>query len=227
MKITAVIPVRAGSQRVKGKNFRPFGDTTLLELKIRTLLQVPELDAIIVNTNSDDAIRIVENYPDGQGKLSWQRREEYYAASGCGVSDFFEHLGKTTDTDIFVHTPCTSPLIKPETISQCIRLYLDSKDCDCVTTVIGVREFLWQDGRALNYDTLDAPNSQDLPDIVALSFGATVISREDLIKNRYIVGQRPKFVRVQELEALDIDTPLDFHIAEMLYLEEKAKENAA
>lgn len=59
MKITAVIPIRTGSQRVKDKNLRPFGDTNLMQLKIENLLQVPEIDEIIVNTNSEDAIRIV------------------------------------------------------------------------------------------------------------------------------------------------------------------------
>ena len=62
MKITAVIPIRSGSQRsqrVKDKNLRPFGDTNLMELKIKTLLQVPELTSIVVNTNSEEAINIV------------------------------------------------------------------------------------------------------------------------------------------------------------------------
>lgn len=59
MKITAVIPIRSGSQRVKDKNLRPFADTNLMELKIKNLLQVPELDSIIVNTNSEEAIQIV------------------------------------------------------------------------------------------------------------------------------------------------------------------------
>ena len=62
MKITAVIPIRSGSQRVKDKNLRHFGDTTLMELKIKNLLQVPELDCVIVNTNSEEAINIVRNH---------------------------------------------------------------------------------------------------------------------------------------------------------------------
>ncbi len=65
MKITAVIPIRSGSQRVKDKNLRRFGDTTLMELKIKKLLQVPELDSIIVNTNSEEAISIVNNLKRG------------------------------------------------------------------------------------------------------------------------------------------------------------------
>ena len=63
MKVTAVIPIRSGSQRVKDKNLRKFGDTTLMELKIKNLLEVPELDKVIVNTNSDEAINIVKNHP--------------------------------------------------------------------------------------------------------------------------------------------------------------------
>ena len=63
MKVTAVIPIRSGSQRVKDKNLRKFGDTTLMELKIKNLLEVPEFDKVIVNTNSEEAINIVKNHP--------------------------------------------------------------------------------------------------------------------------------------------------------------------
>lgn len=73
MKITAVIPIRSGSQRVKDKNLRPFADTNLMELKIKTLLQVPELTSIVVNTNSEEAISIVNKSYSG-GKMSSQGR---------------------------------------------------------------------------------------------------------------------------------------------------------
>lgn len=70
-KVTAVIPIRSGSQRVKDKNLRPFADTTLMENKINSLLKVPELDSIIVNTNSEEAIEIVEKkYFGGGGKMA-------------------------------------------------------------------------------------------------------------------------------------------------------------
>ena len=68
MKITAVIPIRSGSQRVKDKNLRPFANTTLMENKIEMLLTVPELDSIVVNTNSEPAIEIVENRYMGGGE---------------------------------------------------------------------------------------------------------------------------------------------------------------
>lgn len=72
-KITAVIPIRSGSQRVKDKNLRPFANTNLMELKIKTLLQVPEINEIIVNTNSEEAIKIVKKCYGG-GKNPSPRR---------------------------------------------------------------------------------------------------------------------------------------------------------
>lgn len=215
MKITAVIPIRSGSQRVKDKNLRPFADTTLMELKIRNLLQVPELSSIVVNTNSELAIEIVNrNFGD---KVGVHRREEYYASSQCSGSEFFHHLGTVTDTDIFVYCPCTSPFVKHQTISKCIKQFLLSSSNDSLATVSSIKEFLWLDGAPINYDPKRAPNSQDLPNVVALNFGVSVIRKEDLIKNCNIIGNNPQFVLTDDIESIDIDTPLDFYIAEQLY----------
>lgn len=218
MKITAVIPVRKGSQRVKDKNLRPFAGTTLLDIKIQMLLQVPEIDEIIVNTNSEAAIELIEeDYYNS--KVKYHRRAEYYASSQCSGSEFFKHLGEVTNTDIFIYAPCTSPFVKPETVSECIKKFLDNgNEYDCVSTVSSVKEFLWLDGKAINYDPLNAPNSQNLPNVVALNFGTTVIRREDLIKNHNIIGKKPDFVITSDIESIDIDTPLDFYIAEQLYI---------
>lgn len=219
MKITAVIPVRKGSQRVKDKNLRPFAGTTLLDNKIQMLLKVPEIDEIIVNTNSEAAIELVETEYAGT-KVHYHRREEYYASSQCSGSDFFKHLGEVTNTDIFIYTPCTSPFVKPETVSACVQKFmknLEENDFDCVSTVSSIKEFMWLNGKAINYDPLNAPNSQNLPDVVALNFGTTVVSKENLIKNHNIIGKKPDFVITSDIEAIDIDTPLDFYIAEQMY----------
>ena len=221
MKITAVIPIRSGSQRVKNKNLRKFGNTTLLEFKIDNLLKVKEFDKIIVNTNSEEAIKIVINHPaykNGEGKLGYHRREEYFASSQCSGSEVLRHLGEVTDTDVFVYCPCTSPFVRPDTYSKCIEEFISSQDCDSVASVSLVKEFLWLDGKPMNYDPFNAPNSQDLPNVVAINFGVAVVGREDLIRNRNIIGKRPKFVVTSDVEATDIDTPLDFFIAEQLYI---------
>lgn len=216
MKITAVIPIRKGSQRVKDKNLRPFAGTTLMEAKIDMLLRVDEIDSIVVNTNSEEAIAIVKGKYNGT-KVSYHHREEYYASSQCSGSEFFKHLGEVTDTDIFIYSPCTSPFVTPQTVKDCIDKFLKNPDFDCVATVSKIKEFMWENGKPLNYDPTHAPNSQDLPDIVALNFGVSVVARETLIDQCNIIGKKPCFVVTNEIEAVDIDTPLDFYLAEQMY----------
>jgi N-acylneuraminate cytidylyltransferase len=76
---------------------------------------------------------------------------------------------------------------------------------------------VWLDGKPLNYDPKNAPNSQDLPDIVSINYGICIISKEDMIKNRNIVTENPYFYNLDEIESIDIDTEFDFMVAEHIY----------
>jgi CMP-N-acetylneuraminic acid synthetase len=212
-RIVAVIPIRSGSQRVINKNLRNFAGINLLKLKIEMLKSSNLFDEIIVNTDSEEAIQIAKD-----NKISFHRREEYYASAKCTGSEFFEHLGKVTDTDIFAYCPVTSPFISKFTMEKCVVEYYNYPEADCVATVSLIKEFLWLNNEPLNYEREKAPNSQNLPDIVALNFGFTVIDRKNLIQNKNIIGKKPHFVITEGIEAIDIDTPLDFCIAESLYL---------
>lgn len=212
MKITAVIPIRKGSERVKEKNLRDFADTNLLEFKIDTLKQVKGIHEIMVNTDSEQAIEIAK----AKG-VSFHRREDYYASSLCTNSEFLQHLGLVTETDIFAYCPCTTPFIAPSTIDEAIKGFLEDNEHDCLATVSIVKEFLWLDGNPINYERDKQPNSQNLPNIYALNFGLNLISRENLIKYKNIVGLKPIFKIINGIEGLDIDTPLDFFLAEQIY----------
>lgn len=212
-KITAVVPIRKGSQRVIDKNLRPFAESNLLAIKIENLKKVKGIDEIIINTDSEEAIEIAQKMG-----VSFHRREDYYASSKCSGSEFFEHLGQVTDTDIFAYCPVTSPFIKVETMEAAISLFKEDNEFDCLSTVSVIKEFMWLDGKAINYNPLNAPNSQNLPDIEALNFGFTLINKSDLIKYRNIIGKTPQFIRTTDIEAIDIDTPLDFFVAEQIYI---------
>jgi CMP-N-acetylneuraminic acid synthetase len=212
-KIVAVIPIRKGSQRVVNKNLRDFAGSNLLQVKIDVLKASNLFDEIIVNTDSEKAIEIaIEN------DISFHRRDGFYASSSCSGSEFFEYLGKVTDTDIFAYCPVTSPFVTPETMKKCISDFKKHPEADCIATVSLVKEFLWLNNEPVNYQRENAPNSQNLPDILALNFGFTLIGKSDLIRNRNIIGKNPHFVITDAIEAIDIDTPLDFCIAESLYL---------
>ena len=64
---------------------------------------------------------------------------------------------------------------------------LDEK-YDSLATVNLVKEYMWLNGKAINYDPNNHPRSQDLPNIYSLNFAACILPRETMIKRRNIIG---------------------------------------
>lgn len=213
-KITAVIPIRKGSQRVPDKNFKNFyKGKSLLELKIESLKEIELIDDVVVNTDSDKAIQIAKKLG-----VSYFRREDYYASSQCSQSEFFRNIAETTDSDIIIHTPCTSPLIRKESIIDGLNRF-NISDNDSCNSVGLVKEYLWHNGKPLNYFIEDGkvPNSQDLPDVKKITFGFSILYKNTMIERQNVVGKNPIFYIIDEDEQIDIDTKLDFEFARFIY----------
>ena len=219
-EIVAIVPVRAGSQRVLQKSVRKFGDTNLLALKIETLRQVRKIDRIVVTSDSDFILELARALG-----ASTHKREKYYASDVCSGSEFFENLARSIDGTHFLYSPPTSPLVRPESITKAINEYIKMDAAyDSLASASPVKDHMWLDGSPLNYSLIESPNSQDLPEILKITYGINLISRLDVSRNRNVVGQNPKFFHLDEKESVDIDTMMDFQFAEYLY-EQGALEN--
>jgi len=214
MTIKALIGVRSGSQRVKNKNIRPFADSSLLEIKIKQLQQVPELNGVVVNSNSDEMLEIACRLG-----AETVKRDEYFASSEVSPNEYYENIAQNCDADIIVSTVCTVPLAGSEVYSRAIRRFFDMPEkYDSLITVSPLKEFLWVDGKALNYDVKRKPRSQDLPEnFVILNHAIHILSRETMITSKDNIGETPYLYPITPVESIDIDTPLDFEFAEFMY----------
>jgi len=212
-KITAVIGVRKGSERIVNKNIKPFNDTSLLENKIKTLQKVKNLDEIVVTTDCDKMYSLAETLG-----VTPMRRPDYYTSNDCPGSENLKFIAEQVDTDYILYTPVTSPLVKSETYEDIITTFrnLDSK-YDSVVTMNYLKDFLWEDDKPLNYDPLNCPRSQDMESVFRLNFGGCLLPRETMIKNKYVVGDNPYWYELTETEGIDVDVPFDFNIAELIY----------
>ena len=77
---------------------------------------------------------------------------------------------------------------------------------------------MWKNTKPINYNSLSAPNSQDLPNnYFSLTFGINIISRDKMIKFRNIVGKKPKFIILDKYESTDINDKYDFESARNIY----------
>lgn len=213
MSIKALIPVRAGSERVKNKNIRPFAGSTLLEVKIRQLLRIPELDGVVVNSESDEMLEIA-----AAAGAETVKRADYFASSTVPINEVYRNIAENFDADVMVYANCTNPLIKDESIRDCILAFNEKPEgYDSLNTAHLIKEFLWLNGKAFNYDPACMPKSQNLPDIMALNFAVNIIRRDDILKAGSIVGLRPWIFPIGQLEATDIDNECDFIFAETLF----------
>ena len=211
--LTAVIPVRKGSQRVKNKSFRKFNKKSLLEYHIEKLKKISSIDEIVVNTDSSEAISLAKRM-----KVNYWKREKYYASSSCTNSEFWKHIGETTNSEFIMFTNCTNPLVKISRYQEIIKKFKTvNNKYDSVNTVTPVRDFLCENNKAINFKINKTPNSQDLPNISKLNFAVNILSRQTMIKRKSVLGIKPFFFEISQLESLDVDTKLDFQFAEFLH----------
>lgn len=215
MTIKAMVAVRTGSVRVNNKNIRPFAESTLLEIKLEQLKRIPNLDGVVVNSNSDEMLEIAQ-----KRGCEVVKRDEYYASNSVSMSEVYKNMAENFNGDIVAYINVTNPLLKDETIIKAIETYKsfeEKKLFDSLNSAHLIKEFMFKDNLPINYDLRHQPRSQDLPDIAALNFAINIISRDKMIECKNVVGYKPNIYIIDEIEATDIDNPIDFEFAEFVY----------
>jgi CMP-N-acetylneuraminic acid synthetase len=210
--INVLIAVRGGSKRVPRKNVRPFCGSSMLELKIQQALRLKGVSDVVVTSDDEEMLQIASDL--GATTLE---REPYYATDTVPMGDVYVHLASLLNCKDILWTPVTSPLVKDSTIQECIDIYEHMTIYDSVVTTNIIKEYMWLDGAAINYDPKNHPRSQDLPDIYALNFAINILPRELMIKNKNILGDNFYAYMLDEVEAIDVDTEYEFMLAEFLY----------
>ena len=213
MKIKALVAVRSGSQRVVNKNIRPFAGSSLLEIKLNQLKRISNIDGIVVNSNDDKMLEIASNVG-----CEVVKRDEYYASNQVSMSEVYRNMAENVNADVIAYINATNPLLNDKTIVQAIENYKKNiSQYDSLNSAHLIKEFLFKENLPINYDLRHQPRSQDLPDISALNFAINIISREKMIECKNVVGYKPNIYIIDEVEATDIDNPIDFDFAEFVY----------
>ena len=120
MKIAALVPMRHHSQRVPGKNYRLLAGKPLYQHIIETLMAVPEVTSIMVDTDSEPVMAgLRENFP--QVKII--QRPENLRAPEIPMNEILAYDTAQVESDFYLQTHSTNPLLKAETISGAIKKF--------------------------------------------------------------------------------------------------------
>lgn len=207
--------MRHHSQRVPGKNYRYLAGKPLYQHIIETLLAVPEVDEVVVDTDSEPVmVGLRENFP--QVKII--DRPEYLRADEMPMNEILIHDTEQYPADFYLQTHSTNPLLKAATISDAIQAFKNNyPELDSLFSVTRWQSrFYDKDGNAVNHNPRELIQTQDLPPMYEENSCIYIFTRENLIAKRHRISDRPLMFEIPRLEAVDIDEEADFQIANIL-----------
>ncbi len=212
--------MRHHSQRVVGKNYRLLAGKPLFHHILETLLAVPEIDEIVVDTDSAPVVDgLCQHFP----KVRLIDRPENLRADDVSMNDILLYDTAQAPADFYLQTHSTNPLLQPGTVSRAIQRFLaDYPAHDSLFSVTRLQTRLYdQQGRAINHDPSVLLQTQDLPPVYDENSCLYIFTRENLIRRHHRIGDRPLLFEIEAEEAWDIDEELDFAITDFLLRRKK------
>jgi CMP-N-acetylneuraminic acid synthetase len=207
MKVVAFVPLKLNNERLPNKNTKRFDNgRPLLSYVLRALMGAHGIDQIFTYCSND---AVVEHLPVG---VHFLRRSPELDHPQTRINEVMLAFARDVVADIYVLAHATAPFIARRHIEEGV-LQVRSGRFDSALTVLKLQEFLWQDGRPLNYDPASIPRTQDLAPLHAETTGLYVYQRKLIVDQQRRVGIKPYLIEVSKIEAIDINELVDFEIA--------------
>ena len=219
MKIKALLPMKGNSERVPNKNMRDFDGAPLYHAITKSLLASKYIECVVINTDSEaiskdaketfgDKIIIIDRPLEIQGD---------YVSMNNIIKYDLNHL----EGEHFIQTHSTNPLLRAETLDNAIAIYFESLEkFDSVFGVTKLQTRLYdKNAKPINHNPEELLRTQDLEPLYEENSNFYIFSKKSF-KNagNKRIGLKPKIFEVNKLEAVDIDEPEDFRLAELLHM---------
>ncbi len=214
----AIIPARGKSEGIPRKNVCLMAGKPLICHVIETARKATCLDRIVVTTDDDEIAFLAENC--GASVL---RREAHLALADVPLDPVVHDAVTRAEHDfcesydlVFTIQP-TSPLLKPLTIDVMARRMVDGGH-DTLIAVVEDSHLRWgRDERTGGFRPLypDRVNRQYLPPQFRET-GAVLITRREFVTPESRLGPKLSLFPMDAQEAVDIDHPMDWMLAERM-----------
>lgn len=217
-KTVALLPMKANSDRVRGKNFRPFNGKPLFRWILETLLSVEQIDTVIINTDARDIL--AENgLVDGPRVMIRDRKPEIcgdFVSMNLVLADDVANV----DASTYVMTHTTNPLLSVASVRGAIAMYeqgVADGTCDSVFTVNKFQtRFYREDTSAINHDPNNLIRTQDLEPWFEENSNLYLFSRASFASTNARIGRKPLMYQMGRTESVDIDDQESWYMAEAM-----------
>ena len=206
MKVVSFIPIKLNNERLPGKNLLPLDGKPMCRYLFDTLNGMDEIDEKYVYC-SDSSIR--DYMPENLIFLKRPSRLDGYQVKGLEIIDAFV---RDVDADIYILTHVTQPFTKADSIRAALSK-VTSGEYDSAFSAVILQDYLWMNGKPLNYDRKNIVRTQDL-EPVYMETGAFFIFRKEVYTELgQRIGDKPYISVIDQFEAVDVDTREDYEFA--------------
>lgn len=211
--LAALVPIKAHSERIPDKNIKNFNGQPLFHWILNTLQTTSVVDEIVVNTSSK---RVAQEARE-QFEATVIDRPEHLCGDGVSMNKIILHDVKHVNHDQFLQTHCTNPLLRPETVKKAVKQFRQA-DCDSLFSVTPLQTRLWgQNCEPVNHKRDQLQRTQDLPPLYEENSNIYLFTQSSVERRENRIGNNPVMFEMEVQEAIDIDEPVDFRMAEFFH----------
>jgi N-acylneuraminate cytidylyltransferase len=227
MNAVAFIFARGGSKGLPGKNIQMLGGKPLIAWAIECALKVPRISRVIVSTDSNEIAAIAAKYgaevPFIRPAYLATDKSPEWLAWRHGIEYLRDSFGEMPE--VIVSLPATAPLRMPADINNCLDEY-EKGSSDVVITVTDAHRNPYFNMVKVDSDgscslVLNPPEAierrQDVPAVYDMTTTCYVVKTEFVMSHNSIFEGKVRAVHIPIERAIDIDTKLDFRIAQTLF----------
>lgn len=217
-RIVALLPMKANSERVRGKNFREFNGKPLFRWILDTLLSVEEIDQVIINT--DARAILADNGLVDTDRIKIRDRKPKICGDTVSMNLVLADDVANVQADTYLMTHTTNPLLSVGSVRGALDLYLKSVaqgTCDSVFTVNKFQtRFYRADVSAINHDPDNLLRTQDLEPWFEENSNLYIFSKASFASTNARIGKKPLMYEMGRTESVDIDDQESWHMAEAM-----------
>lgn len=214
-KIVVLLPMKANSERVKGKNFREFNGKPLFLWILDTLLAVEEIDQVVINTDARHIL--AENGLTDSDRVMIRDRKPKICGDMVSMNLVLGDDVENVDADIYLMTHTTNPLLSTDTIRCALANFQTAQSegaADSLFTVDKIQtRFYRADCSPVNHDPDNLVRTQDLEPWFEENSNLYIFTRDSFAKTNARIGKQPMLFESPKFESIDIDTPEDWDFA--------------
>lgn len=213
-KIVALLPMKANSERVKGKNFRPLAGKPLFQWILDALLSVDDISCVVINTDAKEIL--MENGLVESDRVIIRQRKSDLCGDFVSMNLILADDIEAVEADAYLMTHTTNPLISSETIKRALKEYENGlPKYDSLFSVNKIQtRFYRADMSPVNHNPDELVRTQDLEPWFEENSCLYMFSRESFSKTSARIGKAPQIFVTPPLESIDIDEPEDWAMAE-------------